>query len=162
MSPVFLTVSTSEIFQGKQANRACMHVSASGLEGPRKRAAVSTACLLGILLFIPFLFVSYPGTGGNGEHLQERWGHPILTIPLYRPFLPSMETWELKQTNKQTKIPLWEDLCSISYSSDDTLSIPDPSLLPSHRETGPINIYVPITCSCDMQAIMAAKFLDDH
>lgn len=95
-----------------------------------------------------------------GEHLQERWGHPILTIPLHRPFLPSVETWELKK--KSPLVVKAEDLCSISYSSDDTLSIPDLSLLPSHRETGPINIYVPITCSCDVAAIMAAKFLDDH
>lgn len=58
-----------------------MHVPASGLEGPWKRAAVSTACLLGILLFIPFLFVSYLGTGGNGEHLQERRGPSNLDHP---------------------------------------------------------------------------------
>lgn len=126
MSPVFLSVSTSEIFQGKQANRACVHVPASGLEGPWKRAAVSTACLLGTLLFIPFLFVSYPGTGGNGEHLQERWGRPILTIPLHRPFLPSMETWEFFLKN----IPLWLSRLKIYVASLIPLTTLYPSPIP--------------------------------
>lgn len=123
MSLVFLTVSTTEIFEGntgRQSSRAC---SCHWFECPDEGKAASSAFCWRTLLFKPILHL-IPGRERVGTHRQSWYNRPILTSSLQRGSLTLVfvltEVWKLGFSS----IVVWaEDLCGFSYSSENTLTI---------------------------------------